>query len=226
MTATIYAFDMVETLLDLSGLDSHFEQTFGDSAVRMSWFQQVLQLALVSVATDEYRDFATICRAALQMTAERQGITLSSDQQDNILQALRQLSPHPEVPAALRRLHQQGLEMVVLTNSSLEAATEVLVHSSLADMFARILSAGQAGQLKPGRRPYMFTAEQLGVMPADIMLVAAHSWDVAGAMRAGCQAAFVARPGMVLDPLSPQPSIVGAELNTVGDMILSRHSSR
>lgn len=226
MTATIYAFDMVETLLDLSGLDSHFEQTFGDSTVRLSWFQQVLQLALVSAATDEYRDFATICRAALQMTAERQGITLSNDQQDNILQDLRQLSPHPEVPAALRRLHQQGLEMVVLTNSSLEAATEVLVHSCLADMFTRILSAGQAGQLKPGRRPYLYAAEQLDVTPADIMLVAAHSWDVAGAMRAGCRAAFVARPGMVLDPLGPQPGIVGTDLNTVGDMILSRHFSR
>ncbi len=225
MTATIYAFDMVETLLDLRGLDSHFEQTFGDSTLRLSWFQQVLQLALIAVATDEYRDFATICRAALQMTAERQRITLSSGQQDNILQALRQLSPHPEVPAALRRLHQQGLEMVVLTNSSVEAATEVLVHSDLADMFAQILSADQAGQMKPGKRPYMFAAEQLGVAPVNIMLVAAHSWDVAGAMRAGCRAAFVARPGMVLDPLGPQPNIVGADLNTVGDVILSRHSS-
>jgi len=224
MTATIYAFDMVETLLDLRGLDSHFEQTFGDSTLRLSWFQQVLQLALIAVATDG-REVATICRAALQMTAERQRITLSSGQQDNILQALRQLSPHPEVPAALRRLHQQGLEMVVLTNSSVEAATEVLVHSDLADMFAQILSADQAGQMKPGKRPYMFAAEQLGVAPVNIMLVAAHAWDVAGAMRAGCRAAFVARPGMVLDPLGPQPNIVGADLNTVGDVILSRHSS-
>jgi len=44
---------------------------------------------------------------------------------------------------------------------------------------------------------------------------------VAGAQRAGCAAAFVARPGQVLDPLVPRPEIVGADLGTVADAILA-----
>ena len=35
------------------------------------------------------------------------------------------------------------------------------------------------------------------------------------------QGAFIARPGMVLDPLAPRPDIVGADLRAVADRILA-----
>jgi 2-haloacid dehalogenase len=57
--------------------------------------------------------------------------------------------------------------------------------------------------------------------PAALRLVAAHSWDVAGALRAGWAAAFVARTGMVPDPLFGQPDIVGADLAVVAEAILA-----
>ncbi|CAA9482597.1 MAG: hypothetical protein AVDCRST_MAG12-1604, partial [uncultured Rubrobacteraceae bacterium] len=52
-------------------------------------------------------------------------------------------------------------------------------------------------------------------------LVAAHAWDVIGAMRAGCAAAFVARPGMVIDPLAGPPDVVGADLSAVAASIIA-----
>jgi 2-haloacid dehalogenase len=39
-------------------------------------------------------------------------------------------------------------------------------------------------------------------------------------MRAGCAAAFVARPGMVLDPLTPAPDVVGNDLGEVATRII------
>jgi 2-haloacid dehalogenase len=39
-------------------------------------------------------------------------------------------------------------------------------------------------------------------------------------MRAGCAAAFVARPGAVLDPLAPVPEVVGADLSETAHRIL------
>ena len=53
-----------------------------------------------------------------------------------------------------------------------------------------------------------------------LRLVAAHAWDVLGALRAGCAAAFVARPGKVLFPLGPQPDIVGPDFNAVARQIV------
>jgi len=55
----------------------------------------------------------------------------------------------------------------------------------------------------------------------DVHLVAAHAWDVAGALAAGCRAAFVARPGMVLSPISPPPDVIGGDLTEVADKILA-----
>ncbi len=55
--------------------------------------------------------------------------------------------------------------------------------------------------------------------------MAAHSWDVAGALAAGARAAFVARPGMVLSPLGPQPDIVGDDVAAVTDQIIARDAS-
>ncbi len=65
-------------------------------------------------------------------------------------------------------------------------------------------------------------AQRLGVEPADVRMIAAHAWDVTGAMRAGCAAAFVTRPGMVLDPAGEQPDIVGADLGDLVDPIIAR----
>jgi 2-haloacid dehalogenase len=52
------------------------------------------------------------------------------------------------------------------------------------------------------------------------MMVAAHNWDTSGALTAGWQAAFVARPGMVLGPLDATPQIEGGDMTDVVEQIL------
>ena len=51
-------------------------------------------------------------------------------------------------------------------------------------------------------------------------MVAAHDWDIAGAMRAGCAGAYLLRPGMVLNPLYPPPDIAEADLNRLAERIV------
>ena len=55
-------------------------------------------------------------------------------------------------------------------------------------------------------------AKKSGVKPRQLLLVAAHSWDVRGAMRAGCRACFVHRPEQVLDELTPKPYLIVSDL--------------
>ena len=50
--------------------------------------------------------------------------------------------------------------------------------------------------------------------------MAAHDWDVIGAMRAGWSAAFVARPGKTWAPLIDPPDVIGRDLGEVVDQIL------
>jgi 2-haloacid dehalogenase len=210
--ARVLAFDVNETLLDLSVLDPHFERAFGDAAVRPQWFALMLQLAFVGAITDRYVDFSTAQRAALAMLGERHGVPVDADE---VVGAMRSLPAHPDVPAALGALRAAGFTMAALTNSPLDVAQDQLRNAGIADRFDAILSADQVQALKPRREPYELVARTFGVGIGDVRLIAAHAWDVAGALAAGCRAAFVARPGMVLSPLGEQPDVVGADLAEV-----------
>jgi 2-haloacid dehalogenase len=218
--ARVCLFDVNETLLDLGALDPHFERVFGDAGVRRAWFLQLLQSALVATVTGAYADFGKIGAAALEMVAEREGVDLAEEDRQRILGGMRDLPPHPEVAESLDRLRDAGLRLATLTNSTQQVAEAQMESSGPRGYFEQILSADAVKCLKPAPEPYRMAAESLGVEIGQVRLVAAHSWDVAGALRAGCVAAFVARPGMVLDPLVERPDVVGGDLREVADRIL------
>jgi len=211
----VLVFDVNETLLDLSALDSVFDELFGDVALRPLWFGTMLQLSFVGGLTGHYVDFTTAQRAALHMTAARAGRTVTDRDTDHVLGAMRRLPPHPEVAPALDQLRGAGFRLTALTNSVLDVARAQLSYAQLADRFESVFSADEVRALKPAPQPYRMVADRIGLDVSDLCLVAAHAWDVSGALAAGCHAAFVARSGAVPSPLGAQPDVVGADLTQV-----------
>jgi 2-haloacid dehalogenase len=216
----VCVFDVNETLLDLGALDPQFERVFGDASTRQVWFGQFLTSWLTAMVTGVYEEFGTIGGTALEMIAERQGVDLSDEDKQQIVSGLQNLPPHPEVEENLSRLRDAGIRLVAMTNSTQQVADAQIDNSGLREYFGQVLSADAVKRLKPAPEPYRMAAQRLGVEIGQIRLVAAHAWDVAGAMRAGCAAAFVARPGMVLNPLFERPDVVGADLREVADRII------
>jgi 2-haloacid dehalogenase len=217
----IIVFDVNETLLDVGALDPIFVRIFGDATVRREWFGQMLQSAFVSTITQTYRDFGAIGMSALAMVAERRGITLGDEDLPALGAGMRRLPPHPEVRRAMEQLHETGFRLATLTNSKAEVAEAQIANAGLGDLLEQMLSADSVQRLKPAPEPYLMAAERFDVGIDAIRLVAAHSWDIAGALSAGCAAAFVARPGQVLDLSGAQPDIVGPNLTAITDQILA-----
>jgi 2-haloacid dehalogenase len=222
--ARVCVFDVNETLLDLGALDPQFERIFGDTSTRQAWFGQFLTSWLTAMVTGVYQEFGTIGGTALEMVAERQGVDLSDEDKGQILSGMQELPPHPEVKESLGRLRDEGIRMAALTNSTQQVADAQIDNSGLHEYFDRVLSADAVKRLKPAPEPYRMAAESLDVEVGQVRLVAAHAWDVVGALQAGCAAAFVARPGMVLDPLFERPDVVGSDLREVADGILEAES--
>jgi len=216
---TVLAFDVNETLLDLRALDAPFAAAFGDAALRPQWFALMLQIAFVGGLTGSYIDFTTAQRDALALLAKRQKVTLSPQQADAIVDGMRTLPPHPEVRAAMARLRGR-FRLVALTNSPADVAEAQMRNGGLRDLLEAVYSADLVRTLKPAAAPYRMVAERAGVPIGDVRLVAAHGWDIAGALAAGCRAAFVARPGAVLYPHGPQPDVSAADLEGVADALL------
>jgi len=216
----VLVFDVNETLLDLRALDPHFQRVFGDAKVRAEWFGAMLQSAFLTTITGPYVGFGAHFKAALAITAERHGMRVSPDDEQAILGEVRKLPPHPEVRASLERLRSAGFRLAALTNSAPAVEEAQLRNAGIADLFEKALSADAAKRLKPAPEAYQAAARELGIPPAEMRLVAAHAWDVHGALRAGCAAAFVARPGAVWNPLLEKPDVVGKDLAEVVDRII------
>ena len=157
------------------------------------------------------------------MTEKRRGVRVSDEDRRKILGGLRELPPHPEVPESLDRLRDAGFRLATLTNSTQEVADAQIRNAGLGDRFEMVLSADTAKRLKPAPAPYRMAARALGITERELRLVAAHAWDVAGAMRAGCAAAFVAR--QPFDPLVEKPDVVGADLSAVADGIIAAEAN-
>lgn len=217
----VLAFDVNETLLDLAALDEPFRKTFGSAAVRGEWFEQFIRTMLTSIASGRYVPFTKIGRAALDTIAQRRGRTIGDDEAKAILSRIRELPAHEDARPALEKLRARGFRLATLTNSTADMAEEQLAHAGIRDLFEQVLSADAVQRLKPAPEPYRMAAERMGVSVDQLRLVAAHDWDVAGALAAGCAAAFVGREGRLPDALFGRPDVVGPDLAAVADAIIA-----
>jgi 2-haloacid dehalogenase len=103
----------------------------------------------------------------------------------------RTLAPWDDVRVGLGALHGH-FTLAVLSNMSVAAQSALAFHSSLP--FDRMLSAASVQRYKPNPAVYEMAITSLGLLPAQILMVAAHDYDLNAAKAQGMHTAFVARP--------------------------------
>jgi len=207
-------FDVNETLLDLRAMKREVASALqGREDLLSLWFTTMLQYSLVVNAAGHYEHFGTIGAASLQMVAANNNIILSEARAKQIiLTSLRALPAHPDVKASLEALKEAGFVLVSFTNSSKQGVSEQLKNAELSEYFDRQLSVEEIQKFKPFKQTYDWGAGKMGIKPNQAMLIAAHGWDIAGALWAGWRAAFIKRPGAQRFPLAPQPEIEQTDL--------------
>ena len=105
--------------------------------------------------------------------------------------AWRRLRPWPDVVEGLT-LMRRGHIVGTLSNGNLSLLVSLAKHGELPWDCA--LSTGMFGTYKPNPEVYLGAARMLDAEPADVMMVAAHAYDVDGAREAGLKTAYVFRP--------------------------------
>jgi 2-haloacid dehalogenase len=209
----IVVFDVNETLLSLSSLRSAFADVFGSSDMIGEWFARMLHGSLVSNELNDYRSFGTIGTEALIMLASKRGVVLDPEAAAEVVAGMQRLDPHPDVLDALGRLRAAGFRTATLTNGSNEAAAAQLAHAGLTGLLDATMTVDEVRAFKPDRAVYVAAARRFGVTPSEMLMVAAHDWDIAGAARAGCMTAFVTRPGVSWSLPGEPPGLVVEDLN-------------
>ena len=218
----LIVFDVNETLLDLETMAPTFERIFDDKSAMRLWFANlILYSAALSVA-GHYVPFTEIGGAVMEMLADTRGIEIKDRDRHELTDKFSTMPPHPDVPAALRRLRDAGFRLFTLTDNTLEVQTRQLEHGGIADLFERRFSADGVKHHKPSRHAYAHVERELGVEPSQLCLIACHTWDTLGAVAAGWEAALIRRAGNDVLGVGPQPQIVGADLDDVVDQLIAR----
>ena len=132
------------------------------------------------------------------------------------------MPPHPEVPAALRRLRDHGFRLFTLTDNTLEISGRQLDRGGIIDLFERRFSVDETVRRhKPAPEAYQLGGRRAQPDPADICLIASHVWDTIGAGAAGWQAALILREGNAPLEVGPQPDYIGKDLDAIADQLIA-----
>jgi 2-haloacid dehalogenase len=222
----LIVFDVNETLLDLTTLEPTFERIFRDKGAMRIWFANLIMYSAALTVAGCYVPFTDIGSAVMKMLADIRGIKIEDADKKELVEKFSTMPPHPEVPAALRKLRAAGFRLFTLTDNLLEVQTRQLQHGGIAELFERRFSADGVKHHKPSREAYGYVERELGVGPSQLCLIACHTWDTLGAVAAGWKAALIKRTGNDLLEVGPQPQIVGTNLDDVVSQLIAQHRER
>ena len=220
----IIVFDVNETLLDLDTLHPTLDRIFGEPAALRLWFANLITYSEALTLAGVYVPFTDIGAAVLRMLAATRDITISDSDAAELTDRFATMPAHPEVPAALRRLREDGFRLFTLTDNTLAISGRQLEHAGVIGMFERRFSVDETVRRhKPAPEAYHSVATALEVDPGDICLVACHVWDTIGAQAAGWQAGLILRQGNAPLGVGPQPDYIGKNLDEIADQLIGKY---
>ena len=219
MTTPVLAFDINETLLDLGPMQRALTEAFEDPSAAREWFLTLLHTSLVANHIGRYETFSSLGVNALVTVAQRRNIDLEVDDVEMLLAPMSHLPPHPDVPEGLQRLSEAGHRLVALTNTPAVRLGPLLEQAGIAEFFEQQISVDEVKRFKPAPEVYLMASTRVGVDVHDMLLVAAHDWDILGARSVGMPGVFIARRGAIWGSAQQMPDIVVSDLNELADQL-------
>ncbi|SDY32379.1 2-haloacid dehalogenase [Modestobacter sp. DSM 44400] len=204
----VVAFDVDETLLDVAPVRAALIELGQPGDLLPAVFARTLLTGFVAATVGSWCPFRAAFEASVAQLTE-----LPTAACTQVADAFMELSPHPDVEPALRRLAEAGVRAVTLSHGSPGVAEAALSRGGVATLVERTLTSESIQAWKPNREAYLWAAGVCDVAPDRMALVAAHSWDVLGAQRAGLTAGFTSNRAervyaAVFDPPHVQGSLV------------------
>lgn len=211
--------DVYETLLDMSDVKRRVNGLLGTGKGYTLWFELLLQYSFFENCIGPFHGFAALSRAALQMTAQVLRQPVEEQRMEEVLQLMKHLPLNEGVQRGLSLLYDKGYRLAALTNSPEKIVRERMEKTGLISYFESVLSAETVKKFKPAPEVYQWAFRQLGVQPGQVLTVTAHGWEVAGALQAGMQVAYLQHPGQALYPLAPPPTLQAKDLLQLAEQL-------
>jgi 2-haloacid dehalogenase len=171
-----------------------------------------------------YLRFTEIGAAVLTMRADAEGIRIERTDGEEINESFSTMPPYPEMPEALRKLHDAGFgcsprQTTWLKFRPANSNAVKLQNSSKGP------SAWTALRSIRPRRKYAHVKSELEAPSVAACMIACHVWDKLSAA-ASWEAAFIRRLRNDVLGVGPQPQIIGNDLADVAEQFITGHTTR
>ncbi len=209
------AFDIFGTVMDLRGslagpagdfLAAHGSEMTGEAFYAEWRERQRIEQYQDNLLILGHSGYLETCRRAFVYCLKKHGVGYTGEAVREFMQAYKGLQPFGDAIQGLRQLEER-YGLVALSNGE-QWYLEELLGNNVPVGFDAIISVEQVGAFKPSPGIYRKAVQRLGCEPSEIMMVAAHSFDILGAQACGFRAAYVNRYGLPTEVSDYQPEVV------------------
>ena len=203
-TVRALIFDVFGTLVDWrSSVARHLQQALTPLGIQANWLaladawraQYDPSMAAVREGRLPFCKLDVLHRHNLDVVLREQGWDhhpgLDGPLRERLNLAWHHLDAWPDVTPGLAALRQHFL-LAPCSNGNIALMADLARHNRW--HWDAILGAEVAGDYKPKPEVYLRSCEAFNLAPEQVMMVAAHSADLAAAAACGLRTAFVARP--------------------------------
>lgn len=214
----VVLFDVFETILSVAALADRFVDVGRPAHEWELFFTRTLRDGMALTLAGECPPFREVARNALRTTADHR---LSEEALDHVLAGFRLLPPHPDVEPALTALARAGIPTYAFTHGDAAVACAALERAGLRSYLRDVFSAEEIHAFKPPPRVYHWACHKVDCAPEHTALVAVHSWDVHGAVRAGMLGALATRLEGAVPQTVARPHVAAERVDQVVDGLLA-----
>jgi 2-haloacid dehalogenase len=206
----VVLFDVFETLLRLDALRERFVAAGRPPHELDLFFARTLRNGMAYTLAGDAPPFRDVARAELAATSE-----LDDARIDHVLAGFGELPLQADALPAFDALDEAGIPFYAFTHGSSAVVESAMTNAGVRDRFAGVYSAEAIRSFKPPPRVYHWVCEQIGSTPTATALVAVHSWDTHGAVRAGLLAGLATRLEGGLSAVVDRPHVVADRVDEV-----------
>jgi 2-haloacid dehalogenase len=195
-------FDTVGTLLDTYGTITRKGAELTEArGIQVDWIRLLGQWNAewrrrtdeIVAGTTPWRSADIVYREALDkvLASYDWSARLNSEDRDQLNHLWYQIEPWPDTRSGLERLRNR-YTLSTLSNGSMASVVQMVKLGKLP--FDCVLTAELVQSAKPDPKVYALAARSLNLRPDQILMVAAHKYDLAAAKKFGFSVAFLPRP--------------------------------
>ena len=182
-------FDVNQTIFNFSEIKKRFKEKKINPLLVDQWFINILKEGFASSTPKKFLSFTEIANEELKK------IIIQKKKDPQILKFLfrgfKNLKANHDIKDSLRILQKHNIKIATLTNGPKKNSINLLKKNKLIKLVDYQFSVEDLKIWMPHPEPYLFVSDQLNYNPNEIIMVAAHGWDINGAKKVGMKTGYI-----------------------------------